>query len=129
MILPRNKKLNTNSRNLRNNSTKQENHLWYDFLKVQSHQFYRQRVIGNYIVDFYCPTLKLVIELDGSQHFEVDAIEYDKIRTEYLNNLEIKVLRFTNREIDVSFDGACAVIEQTILTASRSSFAKGACIV
>lgn len=101
---------------MRNNSTKQEKHIWFDFLITQSNQFYRQRVIGNYIVDFYCPTLKFVIELDGSQHYEDEAIEYDKNRTEYLEKLGVIVLRFTNREIDSNFNEVCAIIEQTILS-------------
>jgi Uncharacterized protein conserved in bacteria len=116
VILPRDKNLNTNSRYLRNNMTRQEKHLWYDFLKSQSHQFYRQRIIGDYIADFYCPAAKLVIELDGSQHYENKALEYDAIRTEYMNSLGLKVLRFTNIDVDKSFIDVCTNIEQTILS-------------
>jgi very-short-patch-repair endonuclease len=110
------KKLNICSRNLRKNATKQENHLWYDFLKKHSFQFYRQCVIGEYIVDFYCPHANLVIEIDGSQHYEEDAIEYDKRRTAYLECLGLTVMRFTNKDIYSNFDGVCQVIEQTILS-------------
>jgi len=74
-MIPRNKSLKNLARKLRNNATKQENHLWYDFLRKHPQQFYRQRIIGNYIVDFYCPTAKLVIELDWSQHYEKEACE------------------------------------------------------
>jgi len=109
-ILPRSKKLNTLSRNLRNNMTKQEKHLWYDFLKEQSRQFYRQRIIGQYVVDFYCPTAKLIVELDGSQHYEAKAFGYDKRRTDYMENLGLSVLRFTNRDIDDNFEGVCITI-------------------
>ena len=114
-FLPRDKKLNPYSRSLRKNATKQENHLWYDFLKKHPLQFNRQRIIGDYIVDFHCPKAKLVIELDGSQHYKGDAIEYDKQRTDYLESLGLMVMRFTNVDIDRNFDGVCQVIEQTIL--------------
>ena len=116
VILPRDKKLNAYSRYLRNNMTKQEKHLWHDFLKLQTHQFYRQRIIGDYIADFYCPATKLVIELDGSQHYENEALEYDAIRTVYMNSLGLKVLRFTNVEVDKRFMDVCINIEQTILS-------------
>ncbi len=113
-FLPRNKKLNPRSRNLRNNTTRQENHLWYDFLKNHSLQFNRQRVIGEYIVDFYCSRAKLVIEIDGLQHYEEGAIAYDQRRTAYLEGLELTVMRFTNKDIDSNFDGVCQVIEQKV---------------
>ena len=119
MILPRNKNLKLKSNILRKNTTKQENRLWYDFLKKHHFQFYRQRVIGNYIVDFYCHKAKLVIELDGSQHYEKKAEEYDVLRTEYLNSLKIYVLRFSNKDIDNNFEGVCKSIENTILSQLR----------
>ena len=119
MILPRDKKQKPHSSFLRNNATKQENHLWYDFLKQSQFQFNRQRIIGEYIVDFYCPTAKLVIELDGSQHFEKEAIEYDTLRTGYLKSLGLKVLRFTNDEIDQSFESVCLKINKSILSQLR----------
>jgi very-short-patch-repair endonuclease len=118
-FLPRNKKMNPYSRNLRNTATKQENHLWYDFLRQHPLRFNRQRIIGGYIVDFHCPKANLVIELDGSQHYEEDAIDYDNKRTEYLESLGITVIRFTNMDIDRNFDGVCQVIEQTILNQLR----------
>jgi very-short-patch-repair endonuclease len=114
-FLPRNKKLNNHFRSLRNNATMQENHLWHDLLKKHSFQFYRQRIIGEYIVDFHCSHANLVIEVDGSQHYEEDAIEYDKRKTEYLEGLGLTVIRFTNKDIDNNFVGVCQVIEQTIL--------------
>ena len=118
-MLPRNKSLIKNSNELRNNPTKQENHLWYDFLRKHNLHFYRQRIVGSYIVDFYCPKAKLVIELDGSQHFEKENAEYDAIRTEYLNSLGLYVLRFSNRDINYNFDGCCQYIEETILSQLR----------
>ena len=118
-FLPRNKKLNSNSRSLRNNTTKQENHLWCDFLKKHQLQFNRQRVIGEYIVDFYCPHANMIIEIDGSQHYEQAAIEYNERRTAYFESLGLIVIRFTNKDIDSNFDGVCQVIEQAILNQKR----------
>ena len=114
-MLPRNKVLKTHSTDLRNNATKQENHLWYDFLRKHSPHFYRQRIIGNYIVDFYSPKAKLVIELDGSQHGEEEAIENDAVRTEFFDSWGLSVLRFTNRDIDDNFEACCECIEGEIL--------------
>jgi len=118
-MLPRNKNLKMRARELRNNATKQEEHLWYNFLRKHRLQFYRQRIIGSYITDFYCPKVKLVIELDGAQHYEKEALEYDEIRTEYLNAAGLFVLRFTNREIDDNFEAVCQAIEGTILSQLR----------
>ncbi|MEE3492168.1 endonuclease domain-containing protein [Ruminococcus sp.] len=106
------------ARTLRNNMTKEEKHLWYDFLKLYHQQYHiiflRQKIIGNYIVDFYCPQAKLVIELDGSQHYEEDAELYDKIRTDFLNSLDIEVLRYTNRDIHTRFKEVCDDIDYHI---------------
>ena len=111
MHLPRNEKLKQNGRNLRSNVTKEENHLWCDFLCNYSVQFHRQRTIGNYIIDFYCPSAKLAVELDGSQHFEDDKMAYDSNRMAYLSSLGITVIRFTNRDIKDNFEGVCTAIE------------------
>ena len=101
IALPRNFEANPNlrdkSRNLRKNMTFEENKLWYQFLRSYEIRFLRQRVIGNYIVDFYCRKANLVIEIDGAQHYIHDSIEYDKERTEYLKNCGIEVLRFLNK--------------------------------
>jgi len=67
--------------------------------QINNLQFYRQKIVGNYIVDFYCPVAKIVIEIDGGQHFEPQAIYKDALRDEYLKNLGLKVLRFNNLEI------------------------------
>jgi len=118
-MLPRNKNLKNHSTELRNNATRQENHLWYDFLRKHHLHFYRQRIIANYIVDFYCPKAKLVIELDGAQHYDEKALEYDGSRTKYLNSLGLCVLRFSNRDIDNYFEGVCQSIEEAILSQLR----------
>jgi len=106
--------LKERSRELRKDATKQENHLWYDFLSAYPLHFYRQRAIGGYIVDFYCPKAKMVIELDGSQHLEPDAIEYDNERTKYLNAYGLQMLRFPNSMIDAEFDYVCKAIDKAI---------------
>ena len=113
-MLPRNKDLKPRARELRNSTTKQENRLWYDFLRKHRLQFYRQKVIGHYIADFYCPKARLIIELDGLQHGEKEAVEYDAIRTEWFNALGLSVLRFSNREVDDWFEGVCQRIEGAI---------------
>ena len=99
------------AKELRKNMTKEEKHLWYDYLKpyrkAYGIAFTRQKVIGNYIVDFYCPQAKLVIELDGSQHYEEEAIFYDEQRTDYLNRHGIEVIRYTNRDIHSRFKEIC----------------------
>ena len=102
-----NPKLTGFSQNLRVNMTKEEKHLWYDFLKKLPVNFYRQKVIGNYIVDFYCSSKKIVIELDGSQHYEEENREKDILRDNYLNSLGLTVLRYTNLDIHNDFDAVC----------------------
>ena len=101
---PYNAELTSWARDLRNNATKQENRLWYEFLREHRPRFTRQRIIGNYILDFYCGKAMLAIEVDGSQHMEPDIIEQDRIRTNYLETLGIEVIRFTNQDINDSFD-------------------------
>ena len=112
----------TRAQELRKNATKEENHLWYDFLKGYPVQFNRQKPLGPYFADFYCDKAKLVVELDGSQHYEGDAPEYDAIRTEYLEKTEgLTVLRFTNRDIKTNFEGVCITIDQTVKSVCPSS--------
>jgi very-short-patch-repair endonuclease len=94
--------------------TKEERHLWYDFLKNYPVQINRQKVIGNYIVDFYCHQAKLIIELEGSQHFEDIGCEKDTFRTKYLDNLGLDVMRIPNNEIRINFHGVCEAIDQLV---------------
>lgn len=102
-----NPKLTPNSKVLRKNMTKQERHLWYDFLKLLPVTVHRQKVIGDYIVDFYCASAKIVIELDGSQHYDSKGIEKDAKRDAYLNSLGITVLRYSNFDVNKNFNGVC----------------------
>ena len=110
-----NSSLISRARELRTNATKQENRLWYDFLRNYSPRFTRQRIVGNYILDFYCAKAKLAIELDGSQHYEESSIEYDLTRTKFLESLGIKVVRFSNLDVDNNFEGVCEVIHLEVV--------------
>ena len=116
-----NAKLTGNAKTLRKNMTKEERHLWYDFLKNLPITVNRQKVIGNYIVDFYIATAKIVIELDGSQHYENEGIKTDAKRDEFLNSLGIKVLRYSNLDIHQSFESVCQNILNNIDTSSVTS--------
>jgi len=93
--------------------TKEERHLWYDFLRSYPIRFSRQKVLGKYIVDFYSAEAKLVIELDGSQHFEKENIERDKERTAFLKGYGLRVLRIPNSEINDNFHRVCEYIDAT----------------
>ena len=102
------------SQELRKNMTKEERHLWYDFLKTYPVQFRRQYVIGPYYVDFFCYQAKLIVELDGSQHCEPEQLEYDNKRTEYLEKQGYCVVRFSNRDVMGQFRGVCTAIDNAV---------------
>lgn len=99
--------LKTNSRKLRREMTDEEKKLWYDFLKNLPVRVHRQKVIGKYIVDFYCATNRIIIEIDGSQHYEDEGIIKDKERDEHLKTSEYTVLRYTNADVNQRFDDVC----------------------
>ncbi len=107
-----NSKLTNLSQCLRKNMTIQERKLWYEFLKTHKNKFRRQRVIGRYIVDFYCAEKNLVIEIDGSQHYDEESITRDTERTEYLTNKGLTVLRYSNYDINTNFRGVCEDINK-----------------
>ena len=109
-----NKNLNLKATILRKNMTKFEKKLWYRFLKKYEIKFYKQRIIDNFIADFYCPKAKLIIELDGEQHHSERKTEYDKYRTEILNKYNIEVLRFDNPEIKSDFITVCDKIDKSV---------------
>ena len=100
-MLPYNRNLKQVARLLRTNMTDAERYLWAKIRlrQLNGYQFYRQKPIGDYIVDFFCPRAKLVIEVDGSQHFSEEMTEYDRIREGYLRGLGLRVLRFTNTDV------------------------------
>ena len=114
----RNSKLTGIAKTLRKNMTKEERHLWYDFLKHLPITVNRQKVIGKYIVDFYIASAKIVIELDGSQHYEEKGILSDKQRDMYLSEFGIKVLRYSNLDIHHRFENVCQDILNNIDTSS-----------
>ena len=114
MKLTKNDALLPNARRLRREMTPQERKLWYLFLRQYPVKFYKQRIIESYIVDFYCASVRLVIELDGSQHYEDDGREKDHRRDADLERLGLFVLRFSNREIEREFPTVCEKIDQTI---------------
>ncbi len=109
-----NTNLTKNAKTLRKNMTKEERHLWYDFLLSYPVRFLRQKVIDNYIVDFYCHEARLIIELDGSQHYEEDGLLKDKIRTEKLESRGLTVIRIPNNAVSQNFEGVCEYIDNFV---------------
>ena len=114
MSLPYKSKLIPLAKKLRKTATPQEKHLWYDFLRSYPVRFQRQKTISGYIADFYCHAAKLVIEIDGSQHYTEQGIEYDNERSRVLARYGLTVLRFTNNDIDARFREVCGQIRQTV---------------
>lgn len=100
-------KLTSNAQDLRKNMTKEERHLWYDFLKALPINVNRQKVIGDFIVDFYIPSKNIVIEIDGTQHFEEKGLQKDHLRDAFLVKKGLIVLRYSNRDINTQFERVC----------------------
>ena len=113
-MMEQNQKLKKYAQELRKNLTKEEAHLWYQFLCRYPIRFRRQYVIGNYIADFYCYRAKVVVELDGSQHCTPEEMEYDCRRTQYLQSQGLCVLRFSNLDVMRRFRGVCETIDMTV---------------
>ena len=114
MTIPKNNSQLENARRLRREMTPHERKLWYLFLRKYPVKIYKQRIIGRFIVDFYCASAGLVIEVDGSQHYEPQEIAYDVERSAFLSTLGLDVLRFSNRDIDRDFRDVCTQIDMTI---------------
>ena len=106
--------LKPKAQELRRNATKQENHLWYDFLKSHPCQFRRQKQFDRYIVDFYCGSANLAIEIDGAQHFTQEGRSHDRARDAHLESIGLRVIRFTNDEVDNHFDAVCSQINREL---------------
>jgi very-short-patch-repair endonuclease len=102
------------AKELRKNMTKEEKHLWYDFLRTYKVKFLRQKILGKYIADFYCAEAKLVIELDGSEHYTPEAKRYDEERTAFLSGYDIIVVRILNQEVNRNFYGVCEYINKIV---------------
>ena len=111
MSLPYQEKLIPRAKELRKNATKQENHLWYDFLRSYPVRFQRQKTIDHFIADFYCHAAKLIIELDGSQHYELVGQRKDFIRTQRLQKWGLNVLRIPNNAVTGQFREVCEYID------------------
>ena len=109
-----NTKLTENAKSLRKNMTKEERLLWYDFLRQYPVRFLRQKIIDNYIVDFYCHQAKLIIELDGSQHYEEKGLLKDKIRTEKIESRNLTIIRIPNNAVKENFRGVCEYIDLAV---------------
>ena len=114
MDTPKSDWMRRRAQDLRKNMTLEERILWYQFLKTYPVQWNRQKVLGPYIADFYCKRAKLIIELDGSQHYEAGGQDYDHQRTDYLQSLGYTVLRFSNTDVKTNLSGVCAVIDRTV---------------
>ena len=116
-----NKQLVPLARALRKNMTKEERRLWYDFLRDYPVRFSRQKVLGRYIADFYSAEAKLIIELDGSQHYEDENIRKDARRTEFLEAYGLRIIRVANNDITENFDGVCDYIDAVVREACASN--------
>ena len=102
------------AKNLRKNMTPWERKLWFEFLREYPVRFQRQKAIGNYIVDFYCAQARLVIELDGGGHYTKDKRIEDEIRTKNLENMNLKILRICNLDVDKNFYNVCEYINKIV---------------
>ena len=102
-----NSDLLVNARALRKSPTDEERHLWYEYLCQLPIRFTRQKIIGNYIVDFCCSSKKIIIELDGAQHYEDEGERKDRIRDSVLCSMGYTVLRYTDKEVNANFKGVC----------------------
>ena len=110
----RNKQLVPLAKQLRKEMTKEERHLWYDFLRTYPVRFSRQKILGKYIADFYSAEAKLVIELDGSQHYQDGNVEKDAERSAFLEGYGLTVIRIPNNEVTRNFRGVCEFIDTTV---------------
>ena len=109
-----NPELTGKARDLRKTMTREERHLWYDFLRCYPVKFIRQKVIDNYIADFYCHEAMLVLELDGSQHYSPQGEIRDSVRTAHIESRNIKVLRFPNSAVNQNFRGVCDFVDLAV---------------
>ena len=107
------------AKQLRTEMTKEERHLWYDYLRSYPIRFSRQKVLGRYIADFYCAKARLVVELDGSQHYTDESMIKDAERTRFLEDYGLQVLRVPNNEIGKNFEGVCMTIDAAVKQALR----------
>ena len=114
MSLPYKQELIPRAKELRKNMTPQEKLLWYRFLSKYPVRFQRQKTIKSFIADFYCHKAKLIIEIDGSQHYTDEGLVYDEIRTSILSEFHLEVIRFSNHDVNTNFEGVCIAIDKKV---------------
>ena len=114
MSLPYNGNMIGIAKILRRNMTPQEKHLWYDFLNTYPVRFQRQKTIKSFVADFYCHNAKLIVEIDGSQHYTKQGIAYDEERSGILKEFNLKVIRFSNYDVNTNFEGVCIEIDKVV---------------
>ena len=114
MTIKKNDDILPSARRLRRDMTRHERKLWYLFLRTYPIKVYRQRIVGSYIVDFYCASAKLIIEIDGSQHYDAQGQAYDAARSKYFQALGLRVVRFSNADIHSRFSSVCESIHMLI---------------
>ena len=112
--------LTPRAKELRKSMTPEERHLWYDFLKDYPMRFLRQKVIDGYIVDFYCASAKVAIELDGAQHLTQDSVAYDRERDSLISAWGIEVIRFPNVAVRNRFEDTCRYIDQIVTSKMKA---------
>ena len=115
--LPYNRNLVIKAKELRKNMTPAEKKLWYEYLREFPLRVLRQKPIDNFIVDFYCAKLKLVIEIDGDTHFSPEAKIKDEERTKILEGYSLRLIRFTNDDVYHNFEAVCQMINDFIPSA------------
>ena len=120
MYIKKNNKMLERAKELRKEMTPQERKLWYMFLRNYPIKIYKQRIIESFIVDFYCSSARLVIEIDGSQHYSEQGIAYDEERSKIIEAYDLFVLRFSNYEVDNYFTSVCELIDKTIKERTNS---------
>ncbi len=116
-----NKALVSAAKRLRSDMTKEEWRLWYGYLRRYPLRFQRQKILGRYIVDFYCSEAKLIIELDGNQHYEEDGLKKDEERTSFLEQYGLSVVRIPNSEVNKNFNGVCEYIDNVVKSRTEST--------
>ncbi|MCZ2207812.1 endonuclease domain-containing protein [Cylindrospermopsis raciborskii] len=119
--LPYNQKLVAKAKELRKKATIPEQKLWQEYLRFLKPRFLRQRPIDNFIVDFYCASCQLVIEIDGDSHFTQEGQKYDFERTKILEGYGLTVVRFTNDQVMNHFERVCAEIERSFFQKDRKT--------
>ena len=120
MPIPKNNSMLDRAKALRRDMTPQERKLWFLFLRKYPIKFYKQRIIGSYIVDFYCASSKHIVELDGARHYTDQGKAYDEERSAFLRSCGLRILRFSNSQIDHGFASVCSAIK-TAIENSRES--------